>query len=324
MADEKVSVALCTFNGARFLQDQLTSLARQTRRPDEVVISDDASHDATLEIARATAAETGLSCVFLRNESNAGFASNFARAASHCTGDYVFFCDQDDVWLPEKIERHLEAFRRKPATVLVASDSSIVDEALASLGQTQLNNCHFGKRYRRRLQQDGFRVFLSLRPIPGHAMAVRNSVLQKILPVPRGWPHDGWTCLLASAIGPVEVLPEALTLYRRHQAQSVGALQASPAELAKQMGPGSSDPFETEVQNLRTAAQRLQGLGEMIPQPIRRLRDIDAKIRLLTARAEMKKSPGKRWKLIGRELLSRRYFHLAQGWLSVGRDVLGK
>ena len=92
-----VSVALCTYNGERFLQEQLDSIAMQTWTPDEVVVGDDGSSDSTLEILERWKQSVPFSVRIERNERNLGFAKNFESTLSRCTGDVVFLCDQDDV-----------------------------------------------------------------------------------------------------------------------------------------------------------------------------------------------------------------------------------
>lgn len=321
---EKVSIALCTYNGGRFLGEQLASLARQTRRPDEVIICDDGSTDDTLQVAAVAAEELGLLCHIHRNEQNLGFSDNFAQATRKCTGDYIFYCDQDDSWLPEKIAQHLAAFAEHPNALLVASDSSLVDEQLKPSGDTQFGVCHFGAKYHRRLRDDSFRVFLSLRPIPGHAMSIRRKLAEQLFPIPNHWPHDGWSCLLASALGPVVVLNRCLTLYRRHSSQAIGTFNTSLTQMAAQMGAGQPDPFEGDIRNFQIVRDRISGVRESIPDAPTKLRLIDNKITFLRARSDMRRKPGRRFGLVLREAVSRRYFTCGQGWLSMARDILGK
>src|SRR6478609_12105203 len=110
-----VSVAMATYNGAKFLQAQLDSLAAQTQLPDELVVGDDGSSDDTLAILEAFAASAPFPVRVDRNETRPDYGDNFMRTALRCTGDYIAFCDQDDVWLPEKIERCAAAMTAQDA-----------------------------------------------------------------------------------------------------------------------------------------------------------------------------------------------------------------
>src|SRR5437588_7313199 len=110
MSDERISIAMCTYNGARFLREQLDSFAAQSRLPDEVVICDDGSTDGTADIVRTFASGAPFPVHFHVNEPRLGITRNFERAAGLCTGSIIFFSDQDDVWLPDKLDRFAEAF----------------------------------------------------------------------------------------------------------------------------------------------------------------------------------------------------------------------
>ena len=99
----KVSVFLCTFNGEKFLPEQLSSVSAQTRLPDELIAIDDSSSDDTMSILHDFAAKSTFPVQVLRNEHNLGVTANFARAVSACSGDFIVPCDQDDIWLPNKL-----------------------------------------------------------------------------------------------------------------------------------------------------------------------------------------------------------------------------
>src|ERR671927_271278 len=109
----KFSVAMCTYNGARFVREQLASIAAQTRPPDELVVCDDCSTDATLECIREFARTAPFPVRVVENEKNAGSTKNFERAVELCEGDFIALADQDDVWLPEKLQRLEEVLANK-------------------------------------------------------------------------------------------------------------------------------------------------------------------------------------------------------------------
>src|SRR5579872_584318 len=134
----RLSVALCTYNGAAYLPSQLESIAAQERLPDELVATDDCSTDDTLEILEAFAATAPFPVRISRNVANLGFAQNFARAISLCDGDLIALCDQDDVWMPARLGA-TEAVLAEDADVgLVCSDAELVDADLRPTGETLL------------------------------------------------------------------------------------------------------------------------------------------------------------------------------------------
>src|ERR1700751_1590888 len=94
----RVSIALAVYNGERFIAEQLESLANQTRLPDELIVSDDASTDQTVELIREFAARASFPVRLLLNDENVGCTRNFDRALRECNGDIIFLCDHDDVW----------------------------------------------------------------------------------------------------------------------------------------------------------------------------------------------------------------------------------
>src|SRR5579883_1252947 len=125
----KVSIALCTYNGEKYLPGLLDSLAAQTRKPDEVVICDDASTDSTASLLSGLDERLGATVRVIGNPSNLGYLKNFEKAIGLCTGDVIATCDQDDIWRPQKIERLVREFEADPEVDFVFSDATVIDEA---------------------------------------------------------------------------------------------------------------------------------------------------------------------------------------------------
>ncbi len=127
VSHDKISIALCTYNGEQFLGRQLASIQQQTRAPDELVVCDDCSTDRTLEILQEFAASAAFPVRITRNEQNLGFVANFERAIRLCLGDLVALCDQDDIWYPTRLERSLQEFTTHPEVGFIFSDADIID-----------------------------------------------------------------------------------------------------------------------------------------------------------------------------------------------------
>ena len=134
----KISIAMTTFNGEKYLQEQLDSFVVQTRRPDELIIFDDCSTDETLAIALNFAEGSPFAVKVFSNDRNLGYSQNFSRALKLCSGDYVFLSDQDDVWHPEKIARMLARFDAEPNVQLLIHDLDYCKADLSPIGQTKI------------------------------------------------------------------------------------------------------------------------------------------------------------------------------------------
>lgn len=127
---KKISVAMATYNGEKFIEEQLMSICNNTVKPDEIIISDDGSKDGTLEIVRAVAkseAAQGIEFVTVTDNPHRGFVGNFEWALKHTSGDYIFLSDQDDVWMPEKVAEMLEVFQHHPDAECVIHNAVLVD-----------------------------------------------------------------------------------------------------------------------------------------------------------------------------------------------------
>ncbi|QGM45247.1 glycosyltransferase family 2 protein [Methylocystis heyeri] len=222
-----ISIAMATYNGEKFLREQLESLAHQTRLPLELVVCDDCSSDKTVEILREFAASAPFPVRLHRNEANLGYSDNFFKAAGLCRGEWIAFCDQDDVWLPNKLARVSQAISGVPGDelMLVAHTSLIADENLEPTGQRAPN-------FRRdvRMPRAGrFAAFC----IVGFSLVCRATLVREIDPASRPvsyWGegrrptgHDDWISVLANALGDSIYISEPLAIWRRHR-QSMTSL----------------------------------------------------------------------------------------------------
>ncbi len=223
------SVVLATCQGARYIGEQLDSILPQLSPEDEVVVSDDASTDSTLQII---AQRQDARIRVLANDTRVGYVVNFQRAIAQSRGDYVFFSDQDDVWLPHKVATLESAMGTSDC---VASDATVVDEHLQTVHPS-----FFELRGARSFSW--LSIYLKP-PIIGATLACRREYLESLLPFPDRVPHDFWLALNAAVDGKLTVLRTPLILYRRHSgALSVTAtghrraLKTIAAERARLVG----------------------------------------------------------------------------------------
>jgi len=261
----KISVAMATHNAGQYLAEQLNSLSQQTRLPCELVVCDDCSTDETLAIVERFSEIAPFPIRIYRNESNLGFADNFLKAASLCSGDFVSFCDQDDVWLPSKLRDVQEAIETNPQINLILQNAYICNERLDishRIFPASILPGHHDKQ-----SQFGFWVWL------GFLQTVRASMLEPALKIdrPRNYypghrimSHDKLTCLLANAIGGILVLPKPAALYRRHSNALTGdyAVQTLAQRLNKAL-PVGGDHYSFLAGVASETADYLRRLAEI-------------------------------------------------------------
>ena len=212
----RVSVAMATYNGEKHIRDQLDSIARQTLLPFELVITDDGSTDSTLQIVEDFARTAPFSVRVIRNETRLSYGDNFMKAASLCNGDLIAFCDQDDIWMEQKLRvcsGHLADHR-----VLLAVHTA----------QTFTQSGGFGGCYPE-FSRTGVLGFDACDPFanhPGFAMVIKKALLHVYDSNRRPAQlrsHDHWLWFLAACAGRIATISEILTLYRQHESNAFGA-----------------------------------------------------------------------------------------------------
>jgi glycosyltransferase involved in cell wall biosynthesis len=208
-----VSVVLGTYNGATYLEEQLRSVLGQTWSRLEVIAIDDGSTDRTLPILEEYAARDPRIRIVI-NESNLGFVKNFEKGCGLSNGKWIALCDQDDYWLPDKVERMVAAIGDHP---MVYCDSVLCDENLQSLGKKISDLAHF-------------QTFTDCRQLCvfsrmyGHATLITRSLFEKARPFRKEIPHDGWLAYHGTLYGGVKYLPEVLVKYRQHAGNVFGVV----------------------------------------------------------------------------------------------------
>lgn len=219
----KISIALCTYNGEKYIAEQIQSLLNQTRLPDEIVISDDGSKDKTLEILYEFQSKTNVNIRILEHTENLGVFKNFPFVISACEGDIIFTCDQDDVWMNTKLEKHCAVHLSHPDVDLVYSNADVVlntpDHYLYPLWEVKsILDTLNGKASYTSLVIKG-------QSIAGCCMSFKKDFFERILPIPEKIFHDDWiatsACLTSKIIG----LSESLIKYRQHSNNVVGIIR---------------------------------------------------------------------------------------------------
>ena len=197
-----ISVCIASFNGERYLKEQISSVLPQLREEDEIIVSDDGSTDETFAILESF--HDSRIKMFV-NEGRHGFIWNFENALKKAKGDVIFLCDQDDVWKPNKVEIVMEALQNHD---IVLHDAEFVDKD----GNKTGNRYSEGLHHRR-----GFWSNLWKTRWLGCCMAFRRNVLEYALPFPRHIVgHDGWISAVGLAKFDYYYIPDVLMWYRRH------------------------------------------------------------------------------------------------------------
>jgi glycosyltransferase involved in cell wall biosynthesis len=217
-----VSIALCTYNGQRYLQRQLETLAEQSVLPDEVVICDDASSDHSVQIAQTFARTAPFAVHIHQNTQNLGYIKNFEKAISLCTRDIVFMCDQDDMWAADKIKQVVQIFDAELETGLVLHDFCWIDGQdqpwpgpVDTYGPSHLS----AKQLPEEIKARSIHVFMH--PYPrawcGCMMAFRRSFNSIILPIFPGKGHDDWILKVLAPVTQTRFIAAPLVQYRMHE-----------------------------------------------------------------------------------------------------------
>lgn len=312
----RVSVALCTYNGARFLRQQLDSIAHQTCLPTELVVCDDRSTDDTLDIVQAFAKRAPFAVRWTVNEQNLGSSRNFAKAIRLCQYDYIALADQDDVWLPEKLEMLSTALAESTAA-FAFSDARLIDATGKTLPSTLWNRVGLrGRRQRRMISGEAFPTLLQDNLVTGATMMFRAADIAWLLPVPEGWVHDAWLALALSARFDCRPLREPLIEYRLHAGQQIGAYKQSwlrQYQAARRMDQQRFAQIANGLAELRERVGRLAS-GQQ--------RALDNAIDHWQRRLRMRQQSRFRLPAILNEWARGRYARYSRGWKSVAQDLV--
>jgi glycosyltransferase involved in cell wall biosynthesis len=344
----RISIALCTFNGAEFLAEQLESFRRQTRLPDELIIGDDCSNDETHEIIKDFAEAAPFPVHLKINKKNMGSTENFQQTISRAGGELIFLSDQDDVWQTEKISVMEREFEKNPKLGLVFSDAALIDENSKPLG-SNLWDFTFTKSERSNIKSGkSFETLLRRSVITGATLAFRGDLRGRILPIPHNIPnllHDAWIALFCSIISDIKFVEQPLIGYRQHSSQQIGVdwqrgktenlvTNLSRNAAARTTFYDHSIKFaEDEIERIEKTVKILKDKSET--EDFTRIQtDLIDKLagKFIAEKQEMilhyktrndlPKNKFQRIVPIFRELLTKRYHNFSRGFLSAGKDLL--
>jgi len=229
----KLSVALCTYNGSKFINQQLDSIINQTEKVHQIIICDDQSTDNTMEILNDYKSKYPDLIFIHQNEVNLRSNKNFEKAISLCDGDYIFLSDQDDLWKDNKVAKIMEKFREIPTAEAVFSNADLIND--------------FGENYTEYSLWDNVMFLEKEMPKPidlllyikrksnyltGATLCFKKEVKSILLPFPNlnSLFHDEWIALVLASRKTLYYTTDKLISYRIHAAQQIGAIKADRVE----------------------------------------------------------------------------------------------
>lgn len=199
------SVAMATYNGEKFIEEQIDSILKNLSKYDEIVISDDGSTDKTLDIIKKY--QLNDKRIKLIQGPKNGVKQNFANAIKNCNGKYIFLADQDDVWMNNKVKKMLKVLQEEGCVVAV-HNAEIVDQNLSPIKQTFFEFRNSGSGIIKNIIKNTY---------IGCCMAFKSELKEKILPIPNNIEmHDQWIGIIGEKYGNSIFIEECLIKYRRH------------------------------------------------------------------------------------------------------------
>lgn len=234
----KLSVALCTYNGEKFIREQLESILKQTIAIDEIIICDDGSNDRTFQIIEDIQSKFPNRISLFKNEVNLGSNKNFEKAITICSGDYIFLSDQDDIWKNNKVEKIMNTFEENQSLEGVFSNADLINDEGHNFTKKSLwDSVSFTER---QLQKpiDLFRHIRSRsNMVTGATLCFKKEIKDLILPIPaiHKYYHDEWIAIIIASRNKLVYLTDELISYRIHRQQQIGVKRNQKKDQSKRV-----------------------------------------------------------------------------------------
>lgn len=315
----RISVAMCTYNGGRYLREQLESIANQVRRPCELVVCDDHSTDDTIAILKQFQAEAPFPVLVIQNPLRLGSTRNFDQAIGLCRGEFIALCDQDDHWLPQKLGRLSDELTENPFLGGVFSDANLIGGNGRPTGMRLFARHKFTAAKQRNFLACPPSTLLKHDVITGATLMFRASIRRYCSPIPASWVHDGWLAWMIALHSKLNLIPEPLIEYRIHAGQQLGV--GGSAVNAESAGMRT----ETRRQHYARVAHQFEDLLDRVfaegwNEHDALIAKIREKIAFLKRQSTLSQSLGVRVLQMAGQLPS--YAHYARGLGSLRTDFL--
>lgn len=328
---------MTTYNGEKFLREQLDSMLTQSRPIDELVVCDDGSTDGTVGILNEFSKRAPFPVNIIVNEKNLGSTKNFEKAMSLCTGDIILLCDHDDVWLHDKVKILEEMFLSNPNCAMAFTDAIIVDENNIPQGQMWAKHRFNHKKQTALKKGNGLHFFIGDCIVTGATAAVSMQHFKMCTSFPdafigerppliasnpnpifrTGLIHDHWLAAVAALKGLLFFSPEITINYRVHASQQIGV--ESKMSITRRLN--NVNNLEWAISVAQTTLAALDGRFGMTEKQRQVFTD---KIEFFQFRKNLSQSRFKRLPKIVGTLLSGKYHAYSSGFLSAAKDMVVK
>jgi glycosyltransferase involved in cell wall biosynthesis len=311
----RISVAMCTFNGGRYLDEQLGSIAEQTQLPSELVVCDDSSTDDTIAILKRFKANAPFPVTIVENAVRMGSTRNFDQAIGGSRGEFIALCDQDDRWLPYKLQRLSECLVENPFMGGVFSDAELIDGDGRRVSETLFGRHKFTLAKQRSFVSCPTATLLKHDVVTGATLMFRSNIRRYCSPISTTWVHDGWLAWMLALHSRLALIAEPLIEYRIHAGQQLGVGSSNAAQ--RESGETRRQFYARVARQFEDLLNRV--LAEGWSEHDGLVQKIREKIAFLKSQAALSQQLGMRTM----QMLSLlpHYLHYARGLASVRTDL---
>lgn len=323
MKNFSISVAMCTYNGSKYLNQQLESIASQSLLPNELIVCDDNSTDNTIEIIKNFSKKAPFEVRLYQNSLNLGSTKNFEKAIGLCDGEIIVLSDQDDIWEKNKLQRIVEEFPKSSTIGGVFSNASLIDENGNLLKGDLWSSVRFNKKEQRKaMKGEIFKKLLKHNVVTGATMAFRSEYKNILLPIPKNCIHDEWIALLLGIFSKIVPISDKLICYRIHPNQQIGVSQSLKEELRKTKEIDSEEYLRAK-KKYQEAKKVIITYGIIANKDKLIIKYLDNKINFMEYRASIHKTNNKlkRVPLVLKNVVNAHYFLYSSGFKSIMKDL---
>ena len=221
----KISVAMCTYNGEKYIKKQIESILNQSLAIDEIVICDDGSNDKTIEIIEQFQLENPKIISLQKNQVNLGSNKNFEKAISICDGDYIFLSDQDDIWKKDKVKKIIQYFYENESLEAIFTNGELINDKNEKFTEISLwDSVSFMEDQLKNLNDLYLHLIFKSNMVTGATLCIKKEIKNLILPFPdiKNLHHDEWIAVIIASRKKIGYLKEELISYRLHSEQQIG------------------------------------------------------------------------------------------------------
>ena len=320
----EISVAMCTYNGAQYIVEQLESMAAQTLLPTEIVVSDDGSTDGTIALLKQTWERLSKHSSELRtvkltvisNKTSLGVTKNFEQAIGATTKPFIFLADQDDLWFPQRLE--VETAQLKAGAGFAIGDAQLVNSSCEPLGHSLFEALSLSSEERAGIVSHPVDVLIKRNIVTGATAAFSRSVFDKAAPFPAGWVHDEWLAMVAALSGVQFAVTESLIGYRQHDSNQIGVKKNTLSTRMAKLRAEGAERNARLLARITSLSERASELGASTSA----LSLIASSVKLQEARSAYPRNRAIRWVPVLGQVLTGRYFRVSNGPRDVLRDLV--